>query len=141
VTLVPEWEALRSRAIRNREREMRVWVGELSKEAAEASRVAAEQAKAAAGASESEATEAGAGIDPEVGSSTKVGTSPNPHDSTGSMETGADATGNSEQEPPTILPDGLLPEARRYYLRVIAKGEGIDWEEEREAQRAMGVEN
>lgn len=120
---------------------MRVWVGELSKEAAEASRVAAEQAKAAACAFDSEATGARAGIDPEVGSSTKVGTSPNFNESIGSMETGADATGNSEQEPPTILPDGLLPEARRYYLRVIAKGEGIDWEEEREAQRAMGVEN
>ncbi|WVW82843.1 hypothetical protein I302_104855 [Kwoniella bestiolae CBS 10118] len=37
------------------------------------------------------------------------------------------------------LPTGLSQAARKYYLRVVERGEGIDWEEEREAQRALGV--
>ncbi|WWC69228.1 uncharacterized protein I206_103165 [Kwoniella pini CBS 10737] len=37
------------------------------------------------------------------------------------------------------LPEGLSQQARKYYLRVVQSGEGIDWEEEREAQRALGV--
>ncbi|EIW70059.1 hypothetical protein TREMEDRAFT_29901 [Tremella mesenterica DSM 1558] len=38
-----------------------------------------------------------------------------------------------------VLPDGLGEAAKRYYERVLQRGEGIDWEEEREAQRALGV--
>jgi hypothetical protein len=38
-----------------------------------------------------------------------------------------------------ILPQGLNEVARKYYLRTMERGEGIDWEEEREAQRAMGI--
>lgn len=47
-----------------------------------------------------------------------------------------------EGEPPArppVFPDGLGPRAKKYYERVMARGEGIDWEEEREAQRAMGI--
>lgn len=40
---------------------------------------------------------------------------------------------------PRVLPDGLGRVAKRYYERVMARGEGIDWEEEREAQRALGI--
>ena len=40
---------------------------------------------------------------------------------------------------PNVYPDGLNPVAQRYYERVMARGDGIDWEEEREAQRAMGI--
>lgn len=38
-----------------------------------------------------------------------------------------------------IYPEGLSPAAKAYYERVMARGEGIDWEEEREMQRALGV--
>lgn len=82
VTLMPEWEAIRARAIRRRERTMRVLVGEMS---------------------------AGAQI----------------------VEEGAEAL--------RIYPEGLNPAAKAYYERVMARGEGIDWEEEREMQRALGV--
>ena len=86
VTLIPEWEALRARAIRRRERAMRVLVGELSASAA-------------------------------------------------STDTEPASEG---QDPPRILPEGLGPKAKAYYERVMERGEGIDWEEEREAQRALG---
>jgi hypothetical protein len=54
---------------------------------------------------------------------------------------------NTEQEsdapppPPRelVLPSGLSVQARKYYLRVASTTEAIDWEEEREAQRAMGI--
>ncbi len=82
VTLFPGWEAIRARAIRRRERAMRVLVGELS-----------------------------AGGEP--------------------VEEG--------QEAPRVLPEGLSPAAKAYFKRVMERGEGIDWEEEREAQRALGV--
>jgi len=42
-------------------------------------------------------------------------------------------------ERPPVLPEGLSGPAKRYYERIIGRGEGIDWEEEREAQRAMGI--
>ena len=83
VTLIPEWEALRARAIRRRERAMRVLVGELS--------------------------------------------------------TSAEVPSEEGQDPPRILPEGLSSAAKAYYERVMERGEGIDWEEEREAQRALGV--
>ena len=38
-----------------------------------------------------------------------------------------------------VYPMGLNATAKRYYERVMDRGEGIDWEEEREAQRAMGI--
>lgn len=40
--------------------------------------------------------------------------------------------------PEHVLPRGLSEIARRYYARVLARGEVIDWEEERAAQQAMG---
>ncbi|WWD16155.1 hypothetical protein CI109_100580 [Kwoniella shandongensis] len=85
VTLIPEWESIRARAIRRRERAMRVIVGELQQ---------SDQAE------------------------------------------GQEAT---ETRTPPVLPEGLSESARKYYTRVMERGEGIDWEEEREAQRAMGV--
>lgn len=98
ITLIPEWEALRARAIRRRERAMRVWVGELT----DAERPAAQN----------EGTVAG-DVNPD----------------------------EREDAPalPPVLPAGLGLRAKKYYERVVARGEGIDWEEEREAQRAMGV--
>ncbi|WVO14053.1 hypothetical protein L204_101679 [Cryptococcus depauperatus] len=38
-----------------------------------------------------------------------------------------------------VLPNRLSEQAKRYYERIIARDETIDWEEEREAQRVMGV--
>lgn len=38
-----------------------------------------------------------------------------------------------------VFPDGISPPARRYYARVARRGDAIDWEEERDAQRAMGI--
>ncbi|KAL1411023.1 hypothetical protein Q8F55_001968 [Vanrija albida] len=38
-----------------------------------------------------------------------------------------------------VFPDGISLAARRYYARVARSAESIDWDEEREAQRAMGV--
>lgn len=96
ITLVPDWEAFRSRAIRKRERAMRVVVGELT---------AARRAERLA-----------------------VG------------ETLGPAEGEEEGEE-TVYPEGLTREARKYYERVMQRGEGIDWEEEREAQRAMGIQD
>lgn len=38
-----------------------------------------------------------------------------------------------------VFPDDISPAARRYYARVALSSELIDWDEEREAQRAMGI--
>lgn len=38
-----------------------------------------------------------------------------------------------------VYPEGLNAVAKRYYERVMARGEGVDWDEEREAQRALGI--
>jgi len=52
----------------------------------------------------------------------------------------ADARGEAgEGEQENVYPEGLNAVARRYYARVMARGEGVDWEEEREAQRALGI--
>jgi hypothetical protein len=48
---------------------------------------------------------------------------------------GAEAEGQREN----VYPEGLNAVAKRYYQRVMARGEGVDWEEEREAQRALGI--
>ena len=93
ITLIPEFETIRARAIRRRERAMRVLVGEMSTAASP--------------------------------------TTPN-----------VELPGSEPQARPPraqILPPGLSQVARNYYTRVLARGEGIDWEEEREAQRALGV--
>lgn len=66
---------------------------------------------------------------------------PVPTDTTESGS-GTDQPGPEVQEnvsPELVLPEGLNEEAKKYYQRVMERGEGIDWEEEREAQRAMGV--
>lgn len=87
LTLVPEFEAIRSRAIRRRERAMRVYVGELS--------------------------------------ATSI--------------SDIDPTTEEGGEIQRVFPRGLNRVAKAYYERVMERGEGIDWEEEREAQRALGV--
>lgn len=48
-----------------------------------------------------------------------------------------DVQGEGERE--NVYPEGLNAVAKRYYQRVMARGEGVDWEEEREAQRALGI--
>lgn len=48
-----------------------------------------------------------------------------------------EAQGEGERE--NVYPEGLNAVAKRYYQRVMARGEGVDWEEEREAQRALGI--
>jgi len=48
-----------------------------------------------------------------------------------------DVRGEGERE--NVYPEGLNAVAKRYYQRVMARGEGVDWEEEREAQRALGI--
>ncbi|WRT67357.1 uncharacterized protein IL334_004328 [Kwoniella shivajii] len=100
ITLVPEWESLRARAIRSRERNMRVIVGENQPQ----SQVEQQDVNA---------------HDPDL-----------PQQNGGPTQTA---------ERPLELPEALSVSARKYYLRVLARGEGIDWEEEREAQRALGV--
>ena len=87
ITLIPEWENIRARAIRRRERAMRVVVGEAT--------------AAATAAAEGEEGEEG------------------------------------DRE--NVYPEGLNAVAKRYYERVMARGEGVDWDEEREAQRALGI--
>lgn len=53
---------------------------------------------------------------------------------------GTAAQGEAQsQGQPQWLPDGISPTARKYYERVAARPESIDWDEEREAQRAMGL--
>ena len=83
ITLIPEWENIRARAIRRRERAMRAAVGAATAAAA--------------------------------------------------------AQGEEEGERENVYPEGLNAVAKRYYERVMARGEGVDWDEEREAQRAMGI--
>ncbi|ODN83358.1 hypothetical protein L202_01514 [Cryptococcus amylolentus CBS 6039] len=60
------------------------------------------------------------------------------------LPAGGDAAGGAAGEdnvpaPEPVIPEGLAPVARRYYERVLSRTERIDWDEEREAQRAMGV--
>lgn len=88
VTLIPEWENIRARVIRQRERAMRVVVGELTNISATAAQ---------------------------------------------------DNSEGAEEERQNVYPEGLNDVAQRYYERVMRRGEGVDWEEEREAQRAMGI--
>lgn len=38
-----------------------------------------------------------------------------------------------------VFPDSISPAARAYYARIAGTPEAIDWEEERDAQRAMGI--
>ena len=113
ITLIPEWESLRARAIRRRERAMRVWVSELTvaRDSADAEAARLANAEQSSGDAAGEAQ---------------------PNQRAGEPVT------NSIDRPP-VLPDGLSNAAQRYYERVIGRGEGIDWEEEREAQRAMGI--
>jgi hypothetical protein len=95
VTLIPEWESLRARAIRRRERAMRVLVGEIT----------SAQTRAEVDGPNEEQGEARADM----------------------------------QRPAHVFPQGLGVAAKKYYERVMERGEGIDWEEEREAQRALGI--
>jgi hypothetical protein len=109
ITLVPEFEAIRARAIRRRERAMRVLVGELT-----------------ANSPETAVGEVGADVDPAE-----------------RLEAGEGEGGGEGAEPSQVprhvFPQGLGVAAGKYYDRVMQRGEGIDWEEEREAQRALGV--
>ena len=100
ITLVPDWESARGRAIRQRERSMRVLVGEMSTISSP--------------------------VEPSTQSDAQT------------SQTERDQ-GRAEDRPARVLPPGLSVAATKYYRRVIERGEGIDWEEEREAQRAMGV--
>ncbi|WWC89787.1 uncharacterized protein L201_004713 [Kwoniella dendrophila CBS 6074] len=100
ITLIPEWENLRNRMIRRRERNMRIVVGENQRQ----------------------------------NQSSTASTEQNP---------GEQSEQPSEEERlrqiESNLPAGLSERAKQYYLRIMDKGEGIDWEEEREAQRALGM--
>jgi len=111
ITLIPEWESLRARAIRRRERAMRVWVGELTVARNDAAAEAARLAGELRGSGESAERQ---------------------------LQRVNEEEQETEEQAP-VLPDGLSVAAKRYYERVIGRGEGIDWEEEREAQRAMGI--
>jgi hypothetical protein len=116
ITLIPEWESMRARAIRRRERAMRVVVGELTtREKDRLAAAAADQRSSEEGSAEQTAV-----VDGQSGPSAS----------------GADA---GVADPAPVYPTGLNTVAKRYYERVLARGEGIDWEEEREAQRALGV--
>lgn len=112
ITLVPALETIRAKAIKKRESAMRVLVGELT--AAQAATEAAEAAAAAEPATESTGDHHGESAQPA-------------------------APAQADAPRPPVLPVGLDNVARKYYARVIARGEGIDWEEELEAQRALGV--
>ncbi|OCF36425.1 hypothetical protein I316_01674 [Kwoniella heveanensis BCC8398] len=101
VTLIPEWEAIRARAIRRRERSMRVLVNEMQPPQP-----------------------------PEQG-----------EDRPGRVEDDTATPADQGLRRTFRLPDGMSECAKKYYLRVMERGEGIDWEEEREAQRAMGIED
>lgn len=98
LTLIPALENLRAKAIRERERTIRVMVGELN------------------------LPDTGAEFAPNF------------------EQAQAQGEGQGQGEAQTILPRGLDEIGERYYRRVLAKGEGIDWEEEREAQRAAEAE-
>lgn len=108
VTLVPEWEAVRARRIRRRERAMRIVVGERS---ALPSPVIPSVA-----------------LPPVDGPAAGLGVP---------AASGPDTA--RRHVLPESLSQGLNDAARKYYERVLQRGEGIDWEEEREAQRALGI--
>lgn len=111
VTLIPALETIRARAIRRRETAMRVLVGELT------------AAQAAADAAQADYNSVNGSAAPEA-------------------QTGEDTPSPAARPDgarPHVLPAGLNEAAQKYYARVMARGEGIDWEEEREAQRALGV--
>lgn len=109
ITLVPEFEAIRARAIRKRERAMRVLVGELT-----------------ANSPETGLGGVGAEVDPAA------------QFEAAAVEDESEGVGRLPV-PRHVLPQGLGVVAGKYYVRVMQQGEGIDWEEEREAQRALGV--
>lgn len=52
-------------------------------------------------------------------------------------EAGTTQPPDDSRRQPNVLPRGLSDIARRYYQRVLARGEAVDWEEERAAQEEM----
>ncbi|ORX33783.1 hypothetical protein BD324DRAFT_638558 [Kockovaella imperatae] len=116
ITLIPEWEAIRARAIRRRERSMRVLVGEMS-------------------AAPSPVQETIPLPEEETEDLSEEAQGSEEHTQAENIDQ------PTTESRPTIrvYPIGLNAVAKRYYERVMERGEGIDWEEEREAQRAMGI--
>lgn len=143
ITLIPEFETIRARAIRRRERAIRVSVGEATARAQREARVSERAGQAGA-------TEGGAATTSETGEEPNAdamaldqersaGNANNDRQETGEEQRDSMGSGTEPAEIPPVFPAGLNHAALRYYRRVLARGEGIDWEEEREAQRAMGI--
>jgi hypothetical protein len=115
LTLIPAFEMLRAREIRHRERAMRAVIKSLNPE------------------TETETND----------DNNNTNTTENDNENTaleGSHP--ADATPTRPMPPrelALVLPSGLSEKTRKYNARVAKTTEMIDWEEEREAQRAMGI--
>lgn len=132
ITLVPVLENMRAGAIRRRERAMRVIVGELNPPV---------HVDGTADAVAGSATVTGAGsITGEVAGAEQGAESVRTADGTDPGEAGHQQEQERPAEPITVLPQGLDEKGIKYYHRVLLKGEGIDWEDEREAQRIAEAE-
>lgn len=140
ITLVPVLENMRAGAIRRRERAMRVIVGELNPPVPAVPGVAArvdDTANAVAGSG----TGTGAGsITGEVAGAVQGLQAVRAADGIDPGEAEHQQEQEQAAEPITILPQGLDETGIKYYHRVLLKGEGIDWEDEREAQRIAEAE-
>lgn len=130
VTLVPAWDVARRQEIRRRENEIRessrviLEVAERDLAQLKTLREQAEQGqlpKEQLEAEERALRESGMDIETGHGPWSKPVKLPN-------------------DDKKYAIPTNLSPRAERYWLRVLAKTEGIDWEEEREAQERMGGE-
>lgn len=117
VTLIPTFEAQRAREIRQRERTMRAVIKALNPQAE----------------SEGDAAEGN-----EHGEETNENERENETENESENDR-APAPAPAPAPRELVLPTGISPAARAYYLRVASSTESIDWEEERAAQRAMGI--
>lgn len=111
LTLVPDFEMRRARAIRQRERAIRALVTERRQQ------IDRQQPQSQRG-QQGQQGQGGQGQGQQGGNG----------------EHGTHGAQNS-----LWLPEGISPIARKYYERVVARPESIDWDEEREAQRALGL--
>ncbi|KAJ9124969.1 hypothetical protein QFC24_002901 [Naganishia onofrii] len=145
LSLWPAGEAARKRAIREREGDMRALSARLGEGVAVAEAEAGAEAEVQRRASEQQREGAGQGASED-------GTRSLPHDptqqppplptptTTTPAATTDAATTTATATAPSVIPRNLSPASERYWRRILARGETIDWDEERAAQeRVLGA--
>ncbi|KAJ9104505.1 hypothetical protein QFC21_002001 [Naganishia friedmannii] len=123
LSLWPDWDHARKTAIREREAHMRLLSVKLSEAAAEAA--------ADANARRAQAQ------DRETDQNTSADNLPSSHHPTQPTQPQPTPTSAATAAPEAVIPRNLSAASERYWRRVLARGETIDWDEERAAQERV----